>query len=163
MNLHIKLTSTLTNPRVKFEDKLKEICTITSQLIKGADRVSLWSFSGDFEKIESLICYDSFNGDFTSGMILHKSDFNDYFEGILNQEVINAPKARSHDLTKAFNETYFEPLNIQSLLDFVLHQDFVPSGIICCESVDKVTLWTDENIESLRRIASTSSMCFEIV
>lgn len=162
MNPYLKLTATLTNPRVKVEDKLQEICTITSQLIKGADRVSLWSFSDDFEKIESLICYDSSNGDITSGMSLNKSDFNDYFKGILEQEVINASEARTHDLTKHLNETYFDPLNIQSLLDFVLHQDFVPSGIICCESVGRVTHWTDENIKSLKRIASSSSMYFKI-
>jgi hypothetical protein len=162
MNQYLKLTATLTNPRVKVEDKLKEICTITSQLIKGADRVSLWHFSDDFEKIESLICYDTSNGDITKGMTLHRSDFNDYFKGILEQEVINAPEARTHDLTKDFNEAYFDPLNIHSLLDFVLHQDFVPSGIICCESVGKVTHWTDENIESLRHIASSSSMYFKI-
>lgn len=76
--------------------------------------------------------------------------------------MINAPEARTHDLTKYFNETYFVPLNIQSLLDFVLHQNFLPSAIICCESVGKVTHWTDENIESLRRIASSSSMYFKI-
>jgi len=162
MDPHLKLTATLTNPTVKVEDKLKEICTITSQLIKGADRVSLWCFSDDFEKIESLICYDTSNGDITSGLTLNKSDFNDYFIGILEQEVINAPLARTHDLTKHFIETYFDPFDVHSLLDFVLHQDFVPAGIICCESVGKVTHWTDENIESLRRIASSSSMYFKI-
>lgn len=158
MNPHLKLIATLTNPKVKVEDKLKEICIITSQLIKGADRVSLWAFSNDFEKIKSLICYDASSGEIASGMTLSKSDFNDYFKAIMEQEIINAPEARTHDLTKYFNEIYFVPLNIQSLLDFVLHQNFTPSGIICCESVGKVTHWTDENIESLRRIARSSSM-----
>ncbi len=162
MNPYLKLTATLTNPKVVVADKLKAICTITSQLIAGADRVSLWSFSEDFQEIESLICYDTSTGAISSGMTMKKSDFKDYFKGILEQEVINVPEARTHDLTKLFNEKYLEPHNIQSLLDFVLHQDFVPAGIICCESVGKTTHWTDDNIESLRRIASSSSMYFRI-
>ncbi|WP_286263702.1 histidine kinase [Thalassotalea atypica] len=162
MDPFIKLTAKLTNPAIQVEDKLKEICIVTSQLIQGADRVSLWVFSGEFDRIESLICFDRVNGSFESGAILSKSDFNDYFNGILNQKVINAPDARAHELTKCFNEAYFEPLDIQSLLDFVLHQDFIASGVICCESVGKITYWSDENIESLKRIARVSSMYFKI-
>jgi hypothetical protein len=161
MDKFIKLTATLTNPIVNERDKLKEICNTTASLIKGADRVSLWVFSPDFESVESIICYDAATGNYTSGQRLNKSDFNHYFEGILAKEVINAPQARTHDITKCFNETYFEPLNIYSLLDFILHREFIPSGIICCESVGKVTQWADEDIESLKRIARASSMHFQ--
>jgi len=160
MDPFIKLTSKLTNPKVKVEDKLKEVCITTAALIKGADRVSLWRFSEDFESIESLICYDNTNRSYTSGEILSKSDFADYFNDILNKEIINASHAREHELTKCFNEVYFSPLNIHSLLDFILHRDFNPSGIICCESVGRVTQWSDGNIESLKRIARASSMYF---
>ena len=52
MNPYLKLTAILTNPRIVVAEKLKAICTITSQLIAGADRVSLWSFSDAFQEIE---------------------------------------------------------------------------------------------------------------
>jgi len=161
MDTFIKLTAKLTNPTVNVQAKLKEICNTTASLINGADRVSLWVFSPDFESIESIICYDSATRSYTSGQILNKSDFNNYFEGILDREVINAPQARTHDVTKCFNETYFEPLNIYSLLDFILHREFVPRGIICCESVGRVMQWSDRDIESLKRIARASSMYFK--
>jgi hypothetical protein len=162
MDPFIRLTTKLTNPKVSIEDKLKEICLTTSLLIKGADRVSLWCFDGSFESIKSLICYDSANRTFTSEQILKKSDFKDYFSGILKNEIINAPQARTHELTKCFNESYFTPLEIHSLLDFILHRDFNPHGVICCESVGKVTQWSDENVETLRRIARGSSMYFRM-
>jgi hypothetical protein len=161
MDRFIKLTASLTNPTINEQDKLKEICNTTASLIKGADRVSLWVFSSEFESIESIVSYDSATRSYTSGQRLNKSDFKNYFEGILGNEVINAPQARSHDITKCFNETYFEPLNIYSLLDFILHRDFIPNGIICCESVGEVTQWSDRNIESLKRIARASSMYFK--
>lgn len=59
MDTFLKLTARLTNPKVDEQDKLKEICNTTASLIKGADRVSLWVFSPDFESIHSIICYDS--------------------------------------------------------------------------------------------------------
>lgn len=162
MDPFIKLTTKLTNPNVSIENKLREICLTTSSLIKGADRISLWCFDENFESMESLICYDAVNHKFTSEQMLNKSDYNDYFSGILKNEVINAPQARSYELTQCFNESYFIPLDIHSLLGYILHQDFNPHGVMCCESVGKVTLWSDDNVETLKRIARVSSMYFFI-
>ena len=160
MDPFIKLTTILTNPKVSIEDKLKGICLTTASLIKGADRVSLWCFDGSFESIKSIVCYDSKNRKFLSEQVIKKSDFDDYFSGILENEFINAPQARSHEFTQCFNESYFIPLDIHSLLDIILHQDFSPHGVICCESVGKVTQWSDDNVVTLRRIARASSMYF---
>ena len=161
MDAFIKLTTKLTNPRISIEDKLKEICRITALLVKGADRVSLWRFNESFDGIEAIICYDVKSNNFTRGQKLNRIDFDAYFKGILEKEVINAPKARTNPYTMCFNESYFNPLNIYSLLDFILHDDFSPTGVICCESVGKVSHWSNDNIDSLRRVANASSMYFK--
>ena len=160
MDPFIKLTTKLTNPKVSIEDKLKGICLTTASLIKGADRVSLWCFDRRFEFIKSLICYDAENCIFISEQVLKKSDFKEYFSSILQNETINAPQARSHEQTKCLDKDYLIPLEIHSLLDIILHQEFSPHGIICCESVGKVTQWSDDNVETLKRIARASSMYF---
>lgn len=160
MDQFTRLTAKLTNPSISVKDKLKGICDTTASLIQGANRVSLWVFSPDFESIETLICYDTSSRSYSSGQKLSKSDFEDYFSAILQNEIINAPDARTHDTTKCFKDVYFEPLNIYSLLDFILHRDFSPHGIICCESVNKVTIWSDKDIDTLKRIARASSMHF---
>jgi hypothetical protein len=160
MDKFITLTTKLTNPKVPVDAKLKEICLTTSALIQGAHRVSLWCFDENFESIESLICYDTIKHEFTSKQVLKKSDFGDYFTGILQNEVINAPSARSHEHTQCFTEPYFKPLEIYSLLDVILHQDFSPYGVICCETVGQETQWSDENVEMLKKIARASSMYF---
>lgn len=160
MDQFTKLTSKLTNPSINVQDKLKGICETTVSLVQGATRVSLWFFSPDFESIESLICYDASSRSYTSGQKLYKADCEDYFKAILQNEIINAPDAREHDSTKCFKEVYFEPLNIYSLLDYILHRDFNPHGIICCESVNKITQWSDKDIDTLKKIARVSSMYF---
>lgn len=162
MDRFIKLTTKLTNPNITETEKLREICMTTSSLIQGADRVSLWRFVDDFHAIESMICYDKSTHHFSAQQRLYRKDFNDYFTGILENEVINAPKARTHALTQCFNESYFKPLNIQSLLDFILHEDFCPTGVICCETVGRETPWSHDDIETLRRIARASSMYFKV-
>jgi hypothetical protein len=160
MDPFIKLTTKLTNPNVSIEDKLKEICLTTAALIKGSDRVSLWCFDEDFKSVKLLTCFDTSTGTFSSNQTLKQSDYSDYFSGILKNDVINAPHARTHELTQCFNNSYFIPLEIYSLLDFILHQDFNPHGVICCESVGKITQWSDDNVETLKRIARSSSMYF---
>ena len=161
MDPFIQLTMKLTNPKLKVEDKLKEICRTTSVVIQGADRVSLWLFSEDFESIEALICFEVASNSFSSGQLLTKANYGKYFEGILHNDIINAPQAREHELTQCFNETYLLPNNIYSILDYILHRDFAPHGIICCESVGKSTQWSESNLESLKRIARASSLYFK--
>ncbi|MCJ8318336.1 MAG: GAF domain-containing protein [Colwellia sp.] len=156
-----ELTEKLTNPTISVDNKLIEICQRTHQLIEGADRISLWSFSQGLNKITSLLSFDTNSGQFTSGQELSRDDYTEYFDAIIKNEVINAPRARDHVFTQCFNESYFEPLKIYSLLDFILHNDFKPMGIICCEGVGKVKYWSGENIETLKRIANISSCCFQ--
>ena len=160
MDPFLKLMTKLTNPKVTVEDKLKEICITTSILIEGADRISLWSFDAKFENMHALISYDAINHIFTKDEVLKKSDSYEYFFAILNNDIISAPHARTHEITKGFNESYFIAFDIYSLLDFILHQDFNPYGVICCESVGRVSEWTDENVETIQKIARQSSMYF---
>jgi len=162
MDALTKLTAKLTNPSISVNDKLVKICQVTHQLIEGADRVSLWVFSKDFSKITSLLCYDANSGQYSSGQELFRSDYTEYFDAIIKKDVINASLARDNVFTQCFNESYFQPLNIYSLLDFILHEDFEPTGVICCESVNEVTHWSEDNIETLRRIANMSSLYFKV-
>ena len=161
MDAFTKLTTKLTNPSLSVKDKLKEVCLITAAQIKGAHRVSLWIFGKNFDSIEPLICYDATNHTFPDGQVLNQSDYKEYFDGVLQNEVVCASDARNHELTKCFNESYFEPLNIYSLLDYILHRDFEPQGVICCESIGNITDWSEQDIETLKRIARASSMYFK--
>ncbi|TPH16469.1 GAF domain-containing protein [Litorilituus lipolyticus] len=162
MDQYTKLMTKLTHPKMSIEDKLKEICLTTVKLIKGADRVSLWRFCSDKASIESLICFDTSTHSFSFGQVLKKEDYLAYFQGILKEEVINAPTARTHELTQCFNESYFIPHDIYSLLDYILHQDFEPYGVLCCESIGSITQWSEADVETLKKLARASSMYFKI-
>ncbi|MGS2720613.1 GAF domain-containing protein [Paraglaciecola aestuariivivens] len=162
MDAFIRLTTCLTNPALTIDRKLKMICEVTAELISGADRISLWRFEDDYSKIVSSVSYDSSKNKFEDSSELHRKDFTPYFDAIINQNVIKASDARNHPATECFTELYFEPNNIYSLLDFILHEDFNPIGVICCESLGNIYEWSEKDVQSLRRIARASSLYFRL-
>jgi hypothetical protein len=162
MEAFIRLTSVLTNPSISVDKKLKVICEVTSEVIAGADRVSLWTFEDNYSKIISSISYDRINNEYGCRTELKRKHFGVYFDAIINNEIIKADDARVYPLTSCFKEMYFEPNNIFSLLDYNLHHNFKPIGVICCESVGKIYSWSDDDVKSLRRIANASSLYFSI-
>jgi hypothetical protein len=162
MDAFIRLTSVLTNPTLAVDRKLKVICDVTSEVIAGADIVSLWTFKDNYSKIVSSVNYQRINNKYGDTAELNREDFGTYFDAIINNEVIKASDAREHPQTACFKDQYFKLNNIYSLLDFILHHDFKPIGIICCESVGKIYQWTEDDVKSLRRIANASSLYFNL-
>jgi hypothetical protein len=144
------------------DKKLKVICEVTSEVVPGADRVSLWTFQDNFSKIVSSVSYDRISNKYGGNDELKRVDFASYFKAILNNDVINAIDARKDPVTACFKDLYFEPNNIFSLLDFILHNDFQPIGVICCESVGEIYQWNEDDVSSLRRIANASSLYFNL-
>ncbi|MBE1302246.1 MAG: histidine kinase [Alteromonadaceae bacterium] len=157
-----KLNTALTNQYLSNTERLQKICLTTAELIPGADRVSVWLFDEALSQITSLCCYDSKDNTYSQGTVLKKSDYQSYFEAIVDNEVVCAAQARTDATTSCFTESYFMPLNIHSLLDFTFHQDFVPKGIICCESIGREVDWQDSDIECLRRISRACSFYFKL-
>lgn len=162
MEAFIRLTSVLTNPSVEVDKKLKMICDVTCELVPGADRVSLWRFEENYSKIVSSVSYDRISNTYGANAELKREDFSPYFEAILSHDVINASDARKNPITACFKDLYFKPNNIYSLLDFILHNDFKPVGVICCESVNEIYRWSEQDVSVLRRIANSSSLYFNL-
>lgn len=157
-----KLNTCLTNPDMSGQQKLEAVCSTVHKLIRGADRVSLWLFDETKSQITSLICFDATSSTYTEQVTLRRQDFASYFDAIIHHEFVDAPEATSHPDTRCFNSSYFEPLNIQSLLDYILHQDFEPKGILCCESVGKKVQWTEQDKQTIKKIARSCSFFFDL-
>lgn len=143
-------------------EQLELICRVAAKLIPNANLISLWRFGEHKQKVISLINYDVEAQEFTEGLELNRLDFPVYFDAIVERELLVASRARAHPVTSCFNESYFEPLDIHSLLDFILHKEFAPVGVICCESKGAAVNWSDDDIENIRMLATQISYCFEL-
>ena len=154
-----KLSITISNPNVSLKQKLISICKTIKREIKQSHRVSLWVFTDDYSEILKIGGFNEQNI-FIAGDTLKRIDYPEYFDYILTHNVLNASKARLHIGTSCFNNTYFKQHNIYSLLDFIYHHDFEPTGVICCEAVNNEIEWESSCIEKLKRIANISSIFF---
>ncbi|EDY83706.1 hypothetical protein VDG1235_3333 [Verrucomicrobiia bacterium DG1235] len=126
-----------------------------------ADLVSIWTFDSDLSQIECQSRFDAIDNSYSKGLLLKRSEYPNYFRAIVEDNLVNAPNARIQNATKEFTDSYFIPNGIRSLLDFILHKDFTPIGIICCENRRSIRHWSAEDENYLRTIATLTSFLFE--
>ncbi|MFT5049146.1 MAG: GAF domain-containing protein [Chlamydiales bacterium] len=131
--------------------------TDTRERILDADLVSIWKFKDDPDRIECLLALDALTNTVSDGQSLLESDFPVYFKSIVEETTVCAPVATEHPMTRELAEPYFEPNGILSLLDFIVHHDFKPAGIICCESRSKRRDWSQADRDYLLRLATIAS------
>ncbi len=126
----------------------------------GSNRVSIWNMD---EKESFIKCACYFNADdetYTNGQILYAIDHPNYFKTIVEDNVIIAPDASAHPATAELTDPYFRENDIYSLLDFILHKDFRPIGVICCENAGTRREWTNDDVNYLRTVSTLISFYF---
>lgn len=123
----------------------------------GANRVSIWDFSDRRDSVHCVCFYDASTDSFTKGQVLTAEDLPTYFRVILKEKYIVAPDARSHAATAELVDPYFRDHDIYSLLDFIIHENFKPIGVICCENAGAIRDWQEEDISYLRQISTLIS------
>lgn len=155
-----ELTIKLSRRALPEADKLNAICQCVRKVIPSLNRISLWQFENDRSQIRCLLLYEDKDITAGKGVVLTDKDCPDYFNAILKNDLVVASDARTHEDTQCFNESYFEPNEIYSLLDFIFHKDFKPLGIICCESRFKPVVWTERDVTMLKRVANITSMFY---
>lgn len=128
-----------------------------------ADLVSIWLFDASRTSIVRAAAYDAESGIHSADpMRLSHDDSPEYFRHIREQTVIAASDACGHPMTRTLADSYFRPLGIVSMLDFIIHrhEDFAPIGVICCENRGHRRDWSEADINYLRRIAALTSRHF---
>ncbi|MEM9157669.1 MAG: GAF domain-containing protein [Verrucomicrobiota bacterium] len=159
MNRTREALSKTRQPKATKSEVFQSICLDVSENLL-ADLTSVWFFDKEQTQIECQCCYDALAESFSKGQILRKEDFPKYFERVIEDNVISAPDALNHSATKDLTEPYFRPKGIISLLDFILHRNYTPVGVICCENRKDMRNWKEADIDYLRSIAALTSFHF---
>lgn len=135
-----------------FYDELTQ--TLVEEM--GCTRASLWIYPDALlrDAIECVRLYDRTDRQWAAGTVLHEADFGPYFEAMRNDNLIVASDARAHAVTACFNEIYFDPLGIRSLLDVGINISGQPWGLFCCENTTDVLEWTPAHVEYLRQVGT---------
>lgn len=133
-----------------FYHQLTEV--ITKQL--HCSRASLWLYSNTLlDEIVAVDLFDSNSNQHSQGAALHEDDFAPYFAAMRNDGGINAADAQRHPATACFNELYFLPNDIYSLLDVGIRYNGQLVGVFCCEQVGDIMQWDERQIAFLEQAA----------
>ena len=137
----------------------KDIVSITAKRLN-TNRVSIWIYQEENMSIQTIAAYDLEKDTFLPPAILFFDDAPTYFDAIKTQHTIVADDARNHPLTKEFNEPYFVPNNIYSLLDVTFFLDGKLKGLLCCEDQNEIRIWTAEDRLFVRSVADIITLSF---
>lgn len=121
-------------------------------------RASIWYFNIDKDTITCQVQYDIETGDQGVGMELKKADLPIYMQAIINDNVIIAYDARNYHLTSEFNDSYFIPNNIYSILDIPLFVDGQNIGVVCLEQKHQIRNWAEEEISFTQSIVDLAAI-----
>lgn len=77
-----------------------------------------------------------------------------------DEGVIVASDAITHPATKCFDELYFVPNDIMSLLDVVIYDGSEQVGVLCCEHCEERKNWSDGDIKYLEGMAAVLRLAF---
>jgi GAF domain-containing protein len=138
-----------------FRDLTRSIATQMA-----CSRASVWKYADPLlqESAECLCLYDASQENWTAGARLSNSEFAPYFEAMRRDGVIVAADAARHPATACFNDSYFGPHNIVSLLDVGITISGEAFGLFCCENTAVIVDWTPEQINYLQQIGAVVGM-----
>ena len=124
------------------EKFLQAMCkTVCTQL--HVERVGIYLFCDQNLSLNEIILYSALTDKFSSGEILKRVDFPDYFSALETNRIIDAHNAATDSRTSEFAGNYLKKYNIASLLDAGLYHAGKLQGVICIEHTGKVRKWTE--------------------
>jgi GAF domain-containing protein len=145
--------------RAGASDVHKAVCLDIIRHVRST-RASVWYFSPFHDRITCACQYDVRTGAFEQGVELQEDDFPEYFAAIRANSIVNAPDAQRHPATRCFEELYFAPNSIMSLLDVIITTGRQHVAVLCCEHCDEVRHWQAIDEEYLRQMAILLRLSF---
>lgn len=156
-----QLVATLKDKPEGLPQLMRLVCkTIVEQV--GSTRASVWSFSKTRDSITCECLYDAWGDTYANGTVLKEEDFPAYFKAVIDDLKVVAPDAWNHPATSCFNEVYFKPLDIKSLLDFVVLVNNEPVGVLCCENCGELKQWTAADMDVLHRMSALIGLSWKM-
>ena len=149
------------NKEVCFGDldvALKHICKTASNSLK-VNRVSVWRYQAERKSIQCLVLFELEEDRFLIEEELLATDFPNYFEALLEEDVIPADEAETDVHTYEFREVYLRPHHIVSMMDTPFFLEGKLGGVLCCEQKQQ-RHWLPEDIIFAQALSDIITLVF---
>ena len=142
------------------DDAFNKATEISSKTL-GVKRVSIWLYNETKTGIECRALYISGEG-YSSGDILLKADFPNYFSAMETGRRLVINNARTDPVTNELVDPYLIRNDIYSMLDVPIFYDGIIIGVVCHEHTGGLRTWSPNEQEFSSLIASDISLSLEI-
>jgi len=126
-----------------------------------ADRCSIWLYNEDKTSIVCQQLYVKSENKWYQDIELFKKDFEPYFISLINNPIIIAHNAETHEATSCFKEVYLRPLGIKSMLDVPITYAGEMIGVICIENLTS-RRWVDLEVNFTQILSSLYSFAHSV-
>lgn len=157
---HSALVSLSKTDHPSLEKALQTLTAVASQALQ-VERVSIWLFSQDNQRIVCRCLYQQSSKRFDSGFELTALDYPEYFRALEECRTIAAGDAQLDPRTREYKSSYLEPFGITSMLDVPIRLHGKEIGIVCHEHVGVARDWSQAEQAFAGAIADFVSLSFE--
>ena len=123
-------------------------------------RASIWLTSNDLKSIECISLYDPQNNDIKEGEQFERDQFPSDFSCLESSLMIVANDVSTHPGTQKFIDSYFDKLNIKSMLEVAIMGSDGLIGVIRAEHTDTLRTWSKSEQSFMSSIATIMAGLF---
>jgi len=135
--------------------------TETGATILSVDRVGIWFFSADGQRLLCSDLYTRDSGTHGSEGPFSGSDHRIFLSLLLEKRAILIPDALHDSQTREFAATYLEPRNIMSFLDIPIRSGKTVIGMISFEETGMIRNWEIEDQDFAIALADYTAIVLE--
>ena len=139
---------------------MKKILPISSSTLN-VSRVSTWLYNQQKTELHCLEFFLEGNDNEFAYTQLHINHYPLYFKALESGNIIKIYDVEESEIAKEFPRTYFEELNITSMIDIPIKRNGEIIGVVCNEYTNINKTWTQEELDFSTTIAQTISLLIE--
>ncbi len=125
------------------------------------ERVNVWVFKKNPNKIECIGNYSHKGETFSKGEILLESQIPTYFSHLKSDKTIKIKNVYTSEISTELNETYCKEFNIHSIMDIPVRIGGKLAGVLCFEDCKKAREWSEDEINFALAVSQIVSLSIE--
>ncbi len=125
------------------------------------EKVGVWIFSEGNEALRCFSAYDAKTGCHTSGDIIHRWEYPEYFETLLSDRTIAAEDVMNDPRLAKIVESRLAPSRVTAMLDAVIIQEGRLVGVFCLGHTETPRKWHTGEEAFATTIAAIVAQLFE--
>lgn len=156
----VQLARSNTFQKANLTARLQEITEVAAKTLL-VKRVGVWLYNQDRTAIECIDLYEIEKNRHTSGQVLIKESYPNYFLSLETERSIAVDDAMNDKRTQELSASYLSELGITSLLDAPIWLGGRVVGVVCHEQFGEVHQWTVEEENFASAIADYVALAIE--